>query len=355
MQRLLDLRVSTEGGRTLLEDEVVAHAARGRRPHAVEVLGPRRLEVEVAGPGVTGALQEVDQPEGGAQVSGAEAQVLVVLDAGLAVEVDVEELARPQRLRDAVREVEPGHLLVADLGVDAVQLGTLQALDEREGVADSGQQDVAARLVRLGLDRELQAVALGGHVLAEEVERFLHTVQSDAYVLGGARLGALSAAPGDVRLGAQLGRQVDVADRLAQGVAAHVAVVGGEGAVLEDGVGEEVGGGHRHLHAGRVEGLTEALDVRLALGFGGPEGDQVVVVEGDAVGAELGQALHRLDRVEGTAGGVAEGVPSLPADGPQAEGEPVLGGGLVAHAAAPCLLTTLARLATTISSWRFTN
>ena len=46
-QRLLDLRVGAEGGRALLEDEVVAHAARGRRPHAVEVLGARRLEVEV--------------------------------------------------------------------------------------------------------------------------------------------------------------------------------------------------------------------------------------------------------------------------------------------------------------------
>src|SRR4051812_45505936 len=122
-QRLLDLRVGTEGGRTLLEDEVVAHAARGRRPYTVEVLGARWLEVEVLGAGVAGALQEVDEPEGGPQVARAEAEVLVVLDAGLAVEVDVEELARPQGLRDAVREVQPGHLLMADLGVHAVQLG----------------------------------------------------------------------------------------------------------------------------------------------------------------------------------------------------------------------------------------
>ena len=56
----------------------------------------------------------------------AEHQVLVVLDGLLAVEVDVEELARPQRLRDALRVVEARHLLVADLGVQADDVGVLQ-------------------------------------------------------------------------------------------------------------------------------------------------------------------------------------------------------------------------------------
>src|SRR5690349_9675848 len=78
---------------------------------------------------------------------------------------------------DAVREVQPGHLLVADLRVDAVQLRALQALDERQGVADGGQQDVAARLVRLGLDGEADVVPLGGDVLAEQVEGLLHAVE----------------------------------------------------------------------------------------------------------------------------------------------------------------------------------
>ena len=58
------------------------------------------------------------------------------------------------------------------------------------------------------------------------------------------------------------------------------------------------------------------------------ERDQVVVVEGDAVRAELGQPVHRLDRVERRPGGVAERVAGLPADGPEAEGELVLAGGL---------------------------
>src|SRR3712207_8165307 len=51
-----------------------------------------------------------------------EHQVLVELGAVLAVEVDVEQLAVPQRLGDAVRVVQVRHLLVADLGVDAEQL-----------------------------------------------------------------------------------------------------------------------------------------------------------------------------------------------------------------------------------------
>ncbi len=243
----------------------------------------------------------------------------------------MEELARPQRLGDAVREVQPGHLLVPDLGVDAVELGALQPLDEGEGVADRGQQNVAARLVGLGLDGELQVVALLDDVLAEEIEGLLHPVQGGPYVLGRPGLRAFPSAPGHIGAGAQLGGQVDVAECLAQRVAADAAVVGGEGAVLEDGVGEEVGGCHRDDQAGGVQCLPEAFDGRLALDLAGAEGDQVVVVEGDAVRAEVGEAVDRLDGVQGPPGGVPEGVAALPADGPQAEAELVPGHGLTAH------------------------
>ncbi len=281
----------------------------------------------MAGAVVARRFQQVDQPEGLAQVARAEAQVLVVLDAGLAVEVDVEQLVVPQGLGDAVREVQSGHLLVADLRVEADPVGPVQLVDERQGVADGGQQDVAARLVGLGFDREAQVVALVLDVLAQQVEGFLQPVEGGTHVLGRAGLRALAAAPGDVDRGAELDGQVDVADRLAQRVPAHVPVVGGEGAVLEHRVGEEVRRGHRHLQPGCVECGAEPLDRLLAGGVAGAEGDQVVVVERDAVGAELGQPLDALDGIEGGPGGVAEGVPPLPADGPQAEGEPVRGGG----------------------------
>ena len=64
-------------------------------------------------------LQQVHQEERVEQVAVTEDQVLVELGAVLTVQVDVEELAVPQRLGDAVRHVQPGHLLVPDLGVEA--------------------------------------------------------------------------------------------------------------------------------------------------------------------------------------------------------------------------------------------
>jgi hypothetical protein len=53
-------------------------------------------------------LKKVDQEEGAEQVAVAEDEVLVELDAALAVQVDVEQLAGPQRLGDADGDVEAG-------------------------------------------------------------------------------------------------------------------------------------------------------------------------------------------------------------------------------------------------------
>ena len=151
-------------GHLLAQDQVVAHARPGGLPDAVHRLGARRLEVEVDVAVVRSAAgaaeQRVDGPERAAQVAGAEPQVLVVARPVLAVEVDVEELVVPERLRDAVREVQPGHLLVPDLGVEADHLGVLELADQGQRVADRGQQDVAARLVGLRLEGEPQVVAL---------------------------------------------------------------------------------------------------------------------------------------------------------------------------------------------------
>ena len=77
-QCLLDLGVAAERRRLGLEDQVVAHARSGRHPDPVDVLRPRRLEVEVPGTVVAAGLEDVDGPERAARVAGAEAQVLVV-------------------------------------------------------------------------------------------------------------------------------------------------------------------------------------------------------------------------------------------------------------------------------------
>ena len=54
---------------------------------------------------------------------------------------------------------------------------------------------------------------------------------------------------------------------------------------------------------------------------------EVVVVEADAVRADVGEVVHRVDRVERRPRLVAERVAAAVADGPQAEGEVVVGSG----------------------------
>jgi hypothetical protein len=54
-------------------------------------------------PVVASGLQRINNPERAAGVTRAEPQVLVVAGTVLAVEVDVEQLAVPERLADCVR------------------------------------------------------------------------------------------------------------------------------------------------------------------------------------------------------------------------------------------------------------
>jgi hypothetical protein len=183
-QGLLHLSVGAKRAGLLPQDQVVAHAARGRGPHTVHVLGPRRLEVEVPRPDVPAGLDDVDGPERPARIARTEAEVLVVARPGLAVEVDVEELAVPKRLRQPVRVVQAGHLLMPDLRVEPDQLRVGQLVDEGQRVPDRRQQDVPARLVRLRLDREADVIAPVEDVLPEDVERLLAAVKRRPDVLG---------------------------------------------------------------------------------------------------------------------------------------------------------------------------
>ena len=199
---------------------------------------------------------------------------------------------------------------------------------------DRRQQDVAARLVGLGLEREPHGVALVAHVGADGVQPLDHPVERGADVLPTAVLRALAAAPHDERLGAEAGGEVDVAQHLGQRVAAYVAVVGGERALLEHRVAEEVGGHHLGAQPGVGQGLGELLQGRVAAVV---VRQQVVVVERDRGRAELGQLVGRLDRVEQRTTGGAEDVDALPAHRPESERELVLGAwGEVGHVVISC-------------------
>ncbi len=248
-----------------------------------------------------------------------EHEVLVELDRALAVEVDVEELARPQRLREAVRVVEARHLLVARLRVEADDVAVVERVDEGDRVADARQEDVAARLVGLRLQRDAQVVALLLDVGGDGVDALRVAGVRRDEVLRVVVLGALAAAPHDERGGAHLGGVVDAAQHLLQAVAAHGAVVRGECAVLEDRVAEGIGGDHLADEAGLLRGLLHRVDATPALGLVGAEREDVVVVVREAPRAQVRELADGLRRVQVGAGRGAEGVVRRPADGPQAE------------------------------------
>ncbi|MCY1243342.1 hypothetical protein D9M72_563530 [compost metagenome] len=139
-----------------------------------------------------------------------EHEVLVVLDAALAVEVDVEEFPGPQRLGDAMGEIQPGHLLVPGFRVEAHDVAVFQLCDEGQSVADGGQEDVAAGLVGFWFQGDPKAVALVLDIGRGRVHAFLHPVQGGREVLGTVILAAFAPAPHDEGLCTQLCCKVDV-------------------------------------------------------------------------------------------------------------------------------------------------
>ena len=74
-----------------------------------------------------------------------------------------------------------------------------------------------------------------------------------------------------------------------------------------------------------MQGLLEARDDAVALGRARVPRHEVVVVQRDTPGPELGQPAQRVNRVERGPRRLAERVAAGVADRPQAEGEAVLG------------------------------
>ena len=201
---------------------------------------------------------------------------------------------------------------------------------------DGGRReiDVAARLVRLGFERESKRVPLIARVLAQEVDGVAKPLDGFDRVLRRVDFCAFAPAPEDVGLRAQLHAQIHRPHRLLQGVGAHAGVVRRERAVLEHRIGEQVRRRHRHGHAGGVERLPEIPDDAIALGGGGIDRDEVVVVEVDAIGAELGEPVHRANRIERRPHEFTERIAAAIADGPESERELVCGSGCEPHGSA---------------------
>ena len=285
------------------------------------------MRVEVAHAVPARVFEQLDQIERVANALGAKTEVLVVLARHLAVEIDVEQLLGPQRLRDGVVERQARHRLVRELRVEPDQLRPFEALDERERVPDRRQEDVASRLVRLRFERKPRVVAAIAHVRATEIDGLLVPVERGADIFRGVRFRTLTPTPHDVDGRAQLDAEIDRIERLRDCVAANRRVVRRERAFLEDGVREEIRRRHRHFHAGGVESSPKPLHDLLAFRRGRTGRHEVVVMEAHAVGAEIGEMVDGIDRVERWPGFVAERVAAAIAHRPQPKGEVVSGCG----------------------------
>ena len=160
-----------------------------------------------------------------------------------------------------------------------------------------------------------------------EIDRLLVAVERQPDVLGRLGLHALAPAPQDEHVGTELGAELDRFAGLLDREPANPGIVGGERALLEDRAPEQVRRHHRNVHPGLIERAPEPLEDVVALVGRGAVRDEVVVVEADAVGAEIGEPVHRVDRVERRAHLGAERVAARVPDGPEPEGEVVLGSG----------------------------
>ena len=228
----------------------------------------------------------------------------------------MEEFAGVPGLGDRVGEVQACHVFVRDLGVDADHLGVFERLDEGKHRAGGGEEDVAARLVGLGLERELDLVPLVLHVAAQEIHRLAHPFQCVERVLPRVRFRSLPTAPENVDAGSQRDAQVDRVHRFLKRIGADFRIVARERAVAEGGIAEEIRGGHRHHEPGVRERLPEAGDDLPARRGRCVDRHEVVVVKVHAPRADFGEQAHDFDRRQRCAHRRAERVAARVADGP---------------------------------------
>ena len=108
---------------------------------------------------VVRALEQVDEVERTLQVAVTEDEVLVVLDAVLAVEVDVEQLAVPQRLRDAGLDYYNHNLDTSpDYYKEVIQTRSYEhRLETLEHVRSAGLNVCCGGIVGMGETREDRA------------------------------------------------------------------------------------------------------------------------------------------------------------------------------------------------------
>src|SRR5439155_17407508 len=119
---------------------------------------------------------------------------------------------------------------------------------------------VSAGLVGFGFEGELVVKALRDVPFAEEVDGFAEAFDGVYWVFGGVGFGSFAAAPEDVNFCAELSAVFHGAHGFLNGEGADAGIVAGKSAVLEDRIGEEIGGCHGAEKAVVLQILFELLD-----------------------------------------------------------------------------------------------
>ena len=129
-----------------------------------------------------------------------EDEILIVFRTMLTVEINVEQLALPESLRNSMNKVESSHLLVTNLWVNSDHLWVIQGVDEGERVADCWKEDISTRLIWLRFDSKLNVVALIFYITTQDIEAFAITLECNIGILRAIRLCAFTAAPANINL-----------------------------------------------------------------------------------------------------------------------------------------------------------
>ena len=120
----------------------------------------------------------------------------------------MEELVVPEGLCHGLGEGQAAHGLMGELGIEPHHVGVLERTDEGEGVPDGGEENVSARLVRLGLEGDPEVEPAGADVLADEIDSLFVAVERQPDVLGRLHFHALPPSPQHEDLGPELGSQL---------------------------------------------------------------------------------------------------------------------------------------------------
>ena len=236
----------------------------------------------------------------------------------------MEQLSCIKCLRHSMHKVQSCHQIVRHFGIKANHLRMIKRVDEAEHMADGGEIDIGAWLVRLRLQSKAHLVPVLHHVLAQEVDRIAHTLDRYHRVLPGICFGTFTSTPEDIGGCAQFGTQVNCSHRLLQGKSAYRRIVRGESSIFENRMEEEVRRCHWHDHAIIRERLLELAHNAVTLGRRCIEGNKVVIMQIDAPGPQFREFLHDVNWIKWRANELAEGVASPVADCPESKAKFIL-------------------------------